>query len=114
MISPGMRALNRLAKWRNILTGWQLGSRLKGDPEGDAVRDHREVTLLLRAEVNALAALLTDKGVITADEWDRQLVIEARHLDAALQKRFPGATAHDHGMELDAKLVHPWMSKFPK
>ena len=114
MISPGMRALNRLAKWRQILAGWQLGTRLKGDPEGDAVRDHREVTLILRAEVSALAALLIDKGVIAEDEWDRHLAIEARRLDLALQKQFPGATANDHGMELDAKLVQPWMSKFPK
>jgi hypothetical protein len=68
----------------------------------------------LRAEVNALYTLLIDKGVIAADEWDRQLVIEARRLDQALQKQFPGATAQDHGMELDAKLVQPWMSKFPK
>jgi hypothetical protein len=72
------------------------------------------VTLLLRAEVNALAALLIDKGVIDADEWDRQLEIEARRLDAALHERFPGATATDHGMQLDAKLVQPWISKFPQ
>jgi hypothetical protein len=114
MISPGMRALNRLAKWRTILTGWQLGTRRKGDPECDAVRDHREVTLLLRAEVNALHALLIDKGIIAADEWDRQLAIEAKQLETMLETRFPGATAQDHGMELDIKLVQPWMSKFPQ
>lgn len=42
-MSLGMRALNRLAKWRQILTGW-LGTRFKGDPQGD-VRDHGEVTI---------------------------------------------------------------------
>ena len=46
--STMMRMFNRLCKWRTVLTGWQLGTRAKGDPEGDAVRDHREVTLLLR------------------------------------------------------------------
>jgi len=42
-------ALNVLAKWRAHFSGWQLGTRPKGDPEGDAVRDHREATILLRA-----------------------------------------------------------------
>mgnify|MGYP001587156880 CR=1 FL=1 len=44
-----MQKINRLTKWRTLFTGWQLGTRAKGDPEGDAVRDHREVTILLRA-----------------------------------------------------------------
>lgn len=50
-------ALNRLAKWRTVFAGWQLGTRARGDPESDAVRDHREATIMLRAEVNALTAL---------------------------------------------------------
>jgi hypothetical protein len=35
-----VKALQKLAKWRLIFAGWQLGTRLKGDPECDAVRDH--------------------------------------------------------------------------
>ena len=38
-------ACNRLTKWRSVFAGWQLGTRAKGDPECDAVRDHREVTI---------------------------------------------------------------------
>lgn len=38
-----MNALNILTKWRVLFTGWQLGTRPKGDPEGDAVREHREL-----------------------------------------------------------------------
>ena len=53
-----MAALNRLCKWRAIFAGWQLGTRAKGDPESDAVRDHREVTILLRAEASAMTGLL--------------------------------------------------------
>jgi hypothetical protein len=113
-MTAGMRALNRLAKWRAILTGWQLGTREKGDPTSDAVRDHREVTLLLRAEVSALVMLLIEKGVFTAEEIDQQLVIEAQHLERGLEKRFPGARASDDGMHLDTALVTPWMSKFPQ
>jgi hypothetical protein len=113
-MSPGQKALNRLAKWRTILTGWQLGTRAKGDPVSDAVRDHREVTLLLRAEVSGLAALLIEKGIFTADEWDHQMTIEAAHLEGHLETMFPGAKAADDGMHIDAKLAFPWMSKFPK
>jgi hypothetical protein len=113
-MSPGTRALNRLVKWRSILTGWQLGTREKGDPTSDAVRDHREVTLLLRAEVNALAMLMLEKSVFSGEEWDRQLVIEAKHLEEALEKQFPGARASDDGMHIDTARATPWMSKFPQ
>jgi hypothetical protein len=53
-----IQALNRVAKWRGLFAGWQLGTRPKGDPECDAVRDHREITILLRVEASALTRLL--------------------------------------------------------
>jgi hypothetical protein len=59
------RALNILTKWRTIFAGWQLGTRPKGDPECDAVRDHRELSMILRAEVTAFTGLLREKGVFT-------------------------------------------------
>lgn len=92
-------AVQRLAKWRVLLTGWQLGTRAKGDPEGDAVRDHREATLLLRAEMSALLTLLCDKGVITAGEFNAALEREANLLSADLSRRFPGIKATDDGLE---------------
>ena len=101
-------ALERLGKWRVLFAGWQLGSREKGDPEGDAVRDHREATLLLRAEVSALTGLLLDKGVCTQDELSDAVAVEADLLNAALERRFPGVTAHAEGLTLD-KRVLPWM-----
>jgi len=85
-----MNALNVLAKWRTLFTGWQLGTRRKGDPEGDAVSDHREATILLRAEQSALVLLLVDKGVFTYEEWLAALEGEAKLLDAAFERRFPG------------------------
>lgn len=90
--------LERLAKWRVLLTGWQLGTRPKGDPEGDAVRNHREATLVLRAEVSAFSSLLIAKGVFTAAEMNDQVELEARRLCEALSRRFPGVVATDEGL----------------
>lgn len=101
-------ALNRLTKWRVLFTGWQLGTRDKGDPEGDAVRDHREATILLRAEVSALTGLLARKDVFTENEWLEALKNEADLLNADYEKRFPGVKTTNDGLVLD-KRVLPWM-----
>ncbi len=98
-------ALNRLAKWRNVLAGWQLGTRLKGDPEGDAVRDHREGSLLLRAELSAITTLLIAKGVITHAEFECQLLEEAGHLNKMMEARFPGFTTSEAGVHIDPKVA---------
>jgi hypothetical protein len=74
-------ALNRVAKWRGVLAGWQLGTRAKGDPESDAVRDHREATILLRVEVTALTGLLLEKGLITQEELQNAYEGEANFLN---------------------------------
>lgn len=103
-----MRALNILAKWRTLFTGWQLGTRPKGDPEGDAVRDHRELTILLRAESSALVGLLLAKGVFTEEEWWAALEREAGRLNKDYERKFPGVTASETGLTFD-KRVHPWM-----
>ena len=103
-----MKALNILAKWRVLFTGWQLGTRVKGDPEGDAVRDHRELTILLRAEVSAMSGLLQRKGVITQDEWLKALEAEAEALCRDYERKFPGVRAHENGLTMD-KRVLPWM-----
>lgn len=102
------RALNILTKWRTLFTGWQLGTRPKGDPEGDAVRDHREVTILLRAESSALIALLVSKGVISGDDWLQALETEAGRLNKDYERRFPGVTASETGLTLDKRTL-PWM-----
>lgn len=101
-------ALNILAKWRAHFAGWQLGTRLKGEPESDAVRDHREATILLRAEVSALTMLLIDKGVFTHDEWLKQMEREANELCQRYEQHWPGARATENGMTYD-KRVLPWM-----
>jgi hypothetical protein len=106
------RALNRLGKWRVHFTGWQLGTRAKGDPEGDAVRDHREATLMLRAEVSTLTALLLRKGAFTEDEWLTEIGGQADLLCLDLQERWPGVRATDDGLVLDVAEIKTagWMA----
>jgi hypothetical protein len=109
---PGaLAALNRLGKWRSIFAGWQLGTRPKGDPECDAVRDHREVTILLRAEMSAAIGVLVRKGVITEAEWTAALEREANDLSRGYSQRFPGAAATDDGLTLDLRRIERagWM-----
>ena len=98
-------ALQRLAKWRAVFAGWQLGTRAKGDPESDAVRDHREVTILMRAELNTMVGLLVAKGVFTAEEWTAALDREAEQLSADYARRFPGFKATDYGLEISTAIA---------
>lgn len=97
----GVNWLERLGKWRSVFAGWQLGTRPDTDPECRAVRDHREVTMMLRAEVNALTAKLIEKGVFTAEEYAAQLQEEARFLCESYERQFPGFKATDSGMEIN-------------
>jgi hypothetical protein len=104
-----VEALNKLAKWRSVFAGWQLGTRSEDDAECKAVRDHREVTIVLRAEVNAITGLLIEKGVFTVEEWDARLEDEANHLSAEYSQRFPGFEATEHGMAMDLAKVRGTM-----
>lgn len=97
--------VNRLAKWRGFFAGWQLGTRTKEDPEANAVRDHREVTMLLRAENNALVALLVRKGIFTAEEFSEEFNDQCGYLCEAYADRYPGIIAVDHGLRMDERAV---------
>jgi hypothetical protein len=95
------RVRNRFANWQSVFARWQLGTRPDTDPESEAVRDHRELTMLLRAEVNALTALLVNAGFLRSREFVEQLIVECEHLDSEYEKRFPGFHSTDDGMYLD-------------
>lgn len=106
-------AINRLAKWRTILAGWQLGTRAKTDRESAAVRDHREATLLLRAELSAVVSLLIEKKVFTRDEFFATCTAEADRLSETLSKRFPGITATDSGLRLTPEATETMKDWLP-
>jgi hypothetical protein len=103
MVESPRKKLNRLAKWRTVFAGWQLGTRAKGDPEADAVRDHRESSILLRVEVTALTRILLEKGIVSHEELDRIVGEEADHLAAMYERRFPGIRADDDGLVMDSR-----------
>jgi hypothetical protein len=95
-----MSKLNKLCKWRSVFSGWQLGTRVKGDPESDAVRDHRELSIILRVEMTALVGLLIEKGVFTAEEFGARIEQEAELLDKLYQDKFPGWESTEFGMSI--------------
>jgi hypothetical protein len=105
------QTLNRLAKWRAHFAGWQLGTRARGDPEAEAVRDTQERLLLMRAELTALTRVMLDKGLVTQDDIQSAVVIEAEALMHALEARWPGMKATDDGLSMNAHeiLAAGWM-----
>ena len=107
------RALQTVCKWRLLFTGWQLGTRTKADPEAAAVRDHREVTILLRCEQSALTRLLVAKGVFTFDEFKESLGEEAVLLNKDYEARFPGVTASEEGLTFDHRAVKTMQGWLP-
>jgi hypothetical protein len=105
------KALQRVCKWRSVFAGWQLGTRSDTDAECAAIRDHREVTILLRVEVSALAKLMIDAGVFTQEMWYRQLIEEAEALNEMYRKKFPGMEATDVGIHYDTKIASETMKR---
>lgn len=104
-----MRALNILAKWRQPFAAWQLGTRSDRDAECKAVKDHREVTILMRAESNALLGLLVKKGVFTVEEFQTQLTEEAEVLAKEYENKFPGLKATETGISYDIPIARETM-----
>ena len=99
------RMLNKLSKWRSVFAGWQLGTRPNDDGECRAVRDHREVTILLRAEVSMLTRVLLEKKIVTHEELQQCLYEEAEHLDAAYAGKFSGFTSQDDGIGISTEAI---------
>lgn len=94
------RAMERFTKWRRVFAAWQTGNLSDNGPEAAAIRDHREVTMVLRAEVNALAGLLIKKGVFTSEEFTEQIIEEAGHLTKAYEGLFPGFKVDNLGLNI--------------
>lgn len=98
-------AVQKFTKWRGVFAGWQLGTRTTEDEECRAVRDHREVTMMLRAELNAFLGLLVAKGLITDEEWAKQMLNEVQHLDKQYEKKFPGFKTTAYGLSVDTRIA---------
>lgn len=97
--------LNKLCKWRLVFAGWQLGTRPDTDPECQAVRDQRDLLIMLRVESSAISALMIKAGVFSRQQFMDQLAAEALALDDAYQRKFPGFRSTNVGMEMDAQLA---------
>ena len=95
-----MAALEKLTKWRKFFAGWQLGTRPDSDGESKAVRNHREATILLRAELTALAGLLVSKNLITQAEFAAALEKEAAQLDRDYAAAYPGWSSTPDGLSM--------------
>lgn len=108
------RALNKLAKWRTVFASWQLGTRSSTDAECKAVKDHREATIMLRAEANALARLLMNKRIITQKEFEDTLHNEVTQLDRAYEEKFPGFSTTDTGVDIDLVVASETMKGWPQ
>lgn len=107
------RVANRVAKWRSVFAGWQLGTRLAADPESRALRDHREATIVLRAEVSALLAVLIDAGTTTSRAYTEQVIVELEHLDDSYAKTFPGISSTDEGIAYTLPEATETMKDWP-
>ena len=108
------KLLNRVAKWRMVFASWQLGvSSMSNDGDCQAVRHHREATIMLRIEVSALAKLLIQRGHFSKQEWEVALMGEAEALDAAFERLFPGFQSSDEGMILDVEAASKTMEGWP-
>jgi len=95
-----LAALEKLAKWRKFFASWQLGTRMNDDGASRAVRDHREVTILMRAELTALTGLLIRKGAFTQSEFQDALEAEAIQLDRDYSARYPGWSSTPDGLSM--------------
>jgi hypothetical protein len=93
-------ALNKLAKWRKFFASWQVGTLPAGDGRYRAVADHREMSILMRAELSAMAGLLIRKGVFTQEEFRDALEAEAKLLDHDYEERFPGWRSLPAGLHM--------------
>lgn len=111
-LAAANRDIQVLGKWRMLLAGWQLGTRPDTDPECQAVRDHRELTMILRAELTALMSLLIDRGVFDQEEWTVAVGNAAAALSSDYERRWPGVTANEIGLNINPVTAAPWMSRW--
>lgn len=77
-----------------------------GAPGLKGVRDVADIALVLRAEMNALVALLIRKGVFSQEEWVRQCIEDTMWLTEAKEKQF-NVRATETGLTLNPSPEEP-------
>jgi hypothetical protein len=98
--------LNKLCKWRLIYAGWHNGTQSISDPGVQAMRDLHEKILIHRVEITALATLMLEKGVFTAEEFSATVEKEAEILDGQLSDFFAGFETIPNGIRiLDVEIA---------
>lgn len=95
-----MRVSNKLAKWRNFFASWQLGTTSANDGRYRAIKNHYELSILMRADINAITGLLIKKGVFTQEEYTEAIIAESKRLDHDYEESYPGWSSDDDGMHM--------------
>lgn len=106
-----IREANRLCKWRSLLSGWILGTRVDSDNQSQGMRDLQETRLLLRAEVSGLVRILVEKNIITIEELEEIFANEYAALSELLSDKFPGIRATDNGLRMDPVVAVETMKR---
>lgn len=96
-----MDYLNILCKWRSFFAGWHLGTKASTDGPTRAIRNQYDLIIVTRVECNALARLLIEKKVFTAEEWTNAVQDEARILADKYSEAYPGIRATEDGLHMD-------------
>jgi hypothetical protein len=103
-------ALEKLCKWRSVLAGWHHGTKSMTAPGTKAMRDLMDKWLVMRCESSALAELLVEKGVFSAEEFANQVYKEAALLDKQMERLFPGfRTSMDGPVIFDVQIAQETM-----
>lgn len=96
-----MDYLNIVCKWRSFFAGWHLGTKPNTDGPTRAIRNQYDLLIVTRVECSALARLLIEKKVFTAEEWTATVQDEARILADAYAEDYPGIRAFEDGLHME-------------
>lgn len=104
-------ALEKLAKWRKFFASWQVGTVPAADGRYKAVADHRELSILMRAEMTAVTGLLVRKGIFTQEQFADALERAAKQLDHDYEESYPGWRSLPDGLSMKLPEAAETMKK---
>lgn len=109
--SEMMKAAKRLRQFGRLAAGRMFGTLANTDGRYLAVVDEWERSLFTRAEMNAVARILIDKGIISTAEWTAAVVEEYRHLADAMEKGWPELRVTETGIDVHDLAAHAERSR---